>query len=165
MKRYCQTLTLVNDTELIKKYVEVHSHVWPEIIEGQREVGILDMQIFIKDNLLFMICDTVDDFDWERDMARLATLPRQAEWEAYINRADKLILNSDEYCKTVLDYALEFGNYELIKFLMDHNYIWFDSRKDQDYIQTFGAGTSIERRHVGSIDYDLEGKLKTEDEL
>ena len=82
MKRYCQTLTLVNDTELIEKYVEVHSHVWPEIIEGQREVGILDMQIFIKDNLLFMICDTVDDFDWERDMARLATLPRQAEWEA-----------------------------------------------------------------------------------
>ncbi|MBE6341927.1 MAG: L-rhamnose mutarotase [Lentimicrobiaceae bacterium] len=84
MKRYCQTLTLVNDTELIEKYVEVHSHVWPEIIEGQHEVGILDMQIFIKDNLLFMICDTVDDFDWERDMARLATLPRQAEWEAYV---------------------------------------------------------------------------------
>lgn len=84
MKRYCQTLQLVNDTELIKKYVEVHSHVWPEIIEGQRQVGILDMQIFIKDNLLFMICDTVDDFDWERDMARLSTLPRQAEWEAYV---------------------------------------------------------------------------------
>ena len=84
MKRYCQTLTLVNDPELIEKYVEVHSHVWPEIIEGQRQVGILDMQIFIKDNLLFMICDTVDDFDWNRDMARLATLPRQAEWEAYV---------------------------------------------------------------------------------
>ena len=24
------------------------------------------------------------DLDWERDMARLATLPRQAEWEAYV---------------------------------------------------------------------------------
>lgn len=84
MKRYCQTLSLVNDPELIQKYVEVHSNVWPEIIEGQREVGILDMQIFIKGNLLFMICDTVDDFDWECDMARLATLPRQAEWEAYV---------------------------------------------------------------------------------
>ncbi len=84
MKRYCQTLSLVNDSELIEKYVEVHSHVWPEIIEGQRQVGILDMQIFIKGNLLFMICDTVDDFDWERDMTRLASLPRQAEWEAYV---------------------------------------------------------------------------------
>ena len=68
------------------------------------------------------------------------------KWEAYIRHADKLILNSDEYCKTVLYYALEFGNYELIEFLMDNQYIWFDSRKDQDYIQTFGAGTSIEQR-------------------
>ena len=84
MKRYCQTQTITNDPELIEKYVEVHSHVWPEVIEGQREVGILDMQIFIKDNVLFMICDTVDDFEWKRDMARLATLPRQAEWEAYV---------------------------------------------------------------------------------
>ena len=31
-----------------------------------------------------MIMDTVDDFDFEKDMARLATLPRQAEWEAYV---------------------------------------------------------------------------------
>ena len=31
-----------------------------------------------------MIMDTVDGFDFERDMARLATLPRQAEWEAYV---------------------------------------------------------------------------------
>lgn len=84
MKRYCQILKLVDDPELIAKYVEVHSHVWPEIKAGQREVGILDMQIFIKDTTLFMICDTVDEFDWERDMARLATLPRQAEWEAYV---------------------------------------------------------------------------------
>jgi L-rhamnose mutarotase len=42
------------------------------------------MQIFRKGRLLFMICDTVDDFDWQRDMGRLATLPRQAEWEAYV---------------------------------------------------------------------------------
>lgn len=77
-------MTLVDDPEMIAKYVEAHAHVWPEIKDGQREVGILDMQIFIKDTTLFMICDTVDGFDWERDMARLATLPRQAEWEAYV---------------------------------------------------------------------------------
>ena len=86
MKRYCQTLTLVDDEEMIQKYVEAHAHVWPEIIEGQREVGILDMQIYRKGRSLFMICDTVDDFDWLRDMARLATLPRQAEWEAYVSQ-------------------------------------------------------------------------------
>ena len=84
MKRYCQTLELVDDPILIEKYCEAHAHVWPEVIAGQREVGILDMQIYRKGTHLFMICDTVDDFDWERDMARLATLPRQAEWEAYV---------------------------------------------------------------------------------
>ena len=86
MKRYCQTLELVDDEEMIRKYCEVHRHVWPEVIAGQREVGILDMQIYRKGRLLFMICDTVDDFDWERDMARLATLPRQTEWEAYVSQ-------------------------------------------------------------------------------
>lgn len=84
MKRYCQTLTLVDDPAMIEQYVEAHRHVWPEIIEGQRQVGILDMQIFRRGCSLFMICDTVDEFDWARDMARLAELPRQAEWEAYV---------------------------------------------------------------------------------
>ena len=84
MKRYCQTLTLVDDPEIIEKYVEAHAHVWPEVIAGQREVGILDMQIYRRGRSLFMIMDTVDDFDFERDMARLADLPRQAEWEAYV---------------------------------------------------------------------------------
>ena len=86
MKRYCQTLSLKDDPQLVEKYIEVHSRVWPEIIEGQHEVGILSMQIYANGRNLFMIVDTVDDFDWERDMARLATLPRQAEWEAYVSQ-------------------------------------------------------------------------------
>lgn len=86
MKRYCQTLKLRDNKELIAQYVEEHKHVWPEIEAGIREVGILDMQIYILDNTLFMIVDTIDDFDWEKDNARLVTLPRQAEWEAYMSR-------------------------------------------------------------------------------
>ena len=86
MKRYCQTLELRDDPEMIERYVEAHAHVWPEIQAGIREVGILDMQIYRRGRALFMIMDTVDGFDFERDMARLATLPRQAEWEAYVSR-------------------------------------------------------------------------------
>ena len=98
MKRFCQTLTLVNDEKLIEKYCEAHRHVWPEIIQGQREVGILDMQIYRRDRNLFMIMDTADDFNFERDMARLATLPRQAEWEAYVSQFQGCAANarSDE---------------------------------------------------------------------
>ena len=80
MKRYCQTLQLKDDPQLIADYIEAHRHVWPEIQAGIKEVGILDMQIYALGNSLFMIMDTTDEFDWERDNAHLAGLPRQAEW-------------------------------------------------------------------------------------
>lgn len=86
MKRFCQALTLVDDPEMVSRYVEAHRHVWPEVIAGQREVGILSMEIWRHGRSLFMIMDTVDSFDFERDMARLASLPRQAEWEAYVSQ-------------------------------------------------------------------------------
>lgn len=86
MKRYCQTLDLPDNPDLIRQYIDAHAHVWPEVQAGIREVGILDMQIYHLGRRLFMIMDTVDDFDFEADNARLATLPRQAEWEAYVSR-------------------------------------------------------------------------------
>lgn len=86
------------------------------------------------------------------------------EWKRYIQREDKLILNADEYCKTVLDYSLEFENYDFLKFLMDNDYIWLvDSNRDT-YWGGFGAGTSIERRKVGYID-DLDARMKNQDIL
>lgn len=86
IKRYCQTLDLKDDPELIAKYREAHSHLkaWPEIREGIRAVGILEMEIYILGNRLFMIVETPLDFDWDSAMAKLATLPRQAEWEDYV---------------------------------------------------------------------------------
>lgn len=86
MKRYCQTLTLKNDSELIKNYIAEHQNVWQEVKDGIKEVGIVDMQIYIHNNVLFMIVETVNDFDWDRDMERLSKLPRQAEWEAYMDK-------------------------------------------------------------------------------
>ncbi len=47
MKRYCQYLELRNEPELIAGYIQEHQRVWPEIKAGIREVGILDMQIYI----------------------------------------------------------------------------------------------------------------------
>ena len=86
-KRYCQTMDLKDNPELIAEYVKRHSEAeaWPEIRAGIREVGILEMEIYILGTRLFMIVETPLDFDWETAMARLATLPRQAEWEAYMS--------------------------------------------------------------------------------
>ena len=86
VKRYVQTMDLKDDPELIAEYKRRHSQeeAWPEIRAGIREVGILDMQIFILGTRLVMIVETPVEFEWEQAMARLATLPRQQEWEDYM---------------------------------------------------------------------------------
>ena len=85
-KRYCQTMQLKDDAELIRKYREAHDkeHFWDEIRQGIKAVGILEMEIYILGNRLFMIVDAPADFNWDEAMARLATLPRQQEWEDYV---------------------------------------------------------------------------------
>ena len=60
VKRYCQTLDLKDDPELIAEYRKRHSEAesWPEIRNGIRDVGILEMEIYILGTRLFMIVET-----------------------------------------------------------------------------------------------------------
>ena len=85
-KRYCKTLRLQADAALLATYRRLHAPgaVWPEITQGMREVGILNMEIYLLDNQAFMIMDTVPDFDHDQAMQALAAKPRQAEWEAFV---------------------------------------------------------------------------------
>lgn len=87
VKRYCRTLDLRDDAALIAEYRRRHSQteIWPEVMAGIREVGILEMEIYILDTRLFMIVETALDFDWDTAMDRLSTLPRQQEWEDYMS--------------------------------------------------------------------------------
>jgi L-rhamnose mutarotase len=87
-KRYCKVLKLQENKALIEKYKEVHQpgKVWPEITRGIREAGILDMEIYIHGNSVFMIMDTVPDFDHDKAMKELALKPMQKEWEEYVSQ-------------------------------------------------------------------------------
>lgn len=87
VKRYCQTLDLKENPELIAEYRKRHSEAeaWPEILAGIREVGILEMEIYILGNRLFMIVETPLDFEWDAAMRKMVRLPRQAEWEEYMS--------------------------------------------------------------------------------
>ena len=84
VKRYVQTLDLRDNKGLIAEYRRRHAegNAWPEILEGIRSVGILEMEIYILGTRLVMIVETPEDFDWNTAMARMAALPRQDEWEA-----------------------------------------------------------------------------------
>ncbi len=87
VKRYCQTLDLRENPELIAEYRRRHSReeVWQEILDGIREVGILEMDIYISGTRLVMIVETPMDFNWDEAMERLSKLPRQEEWEEYMS--------------------------------------------------------------------------------
>lgn len=91
VKRFCQTLDLRDNPELIAEYRKRHSEgeAWQEIIDGIRQVGILEMEIYIVGTRLFMIVETPLEFNWDEAMTRLATLPRQQEWENYMSEFQK----------------------------------------------------------------------------
>lgn len=90
-KRYCKILELKDDPQLIEEYKRVHAkgNAWTEITQGMREVGIIDMEIYLFKNRLFMIMDTVADFDHDKAMAELAKKHRQSEWEAFVSKFQK----------------------------------------------------------------------------
>lgn len=87
VQRYCRTLDLRDDPALIAEYRRRHAreNIWPEVLAGIREVGILEMEIYITGTRLFMIVETPLNFDWDGAMERLARLPRQQEWEDYMS--------------------------------------------------------------------------------
>jgi L-rhamnose mutarotase len=59
-----------------------------------KEVGILDMELYIYKTKLFMIMETVEDFDHDKAMKELALKPRQSEWERFVSRFQNASANS-----------------------------------------------------------------------
>ena len=95
-KRYCKTLQLENDAEFIEEYKKIHAmgNAWPEITQGMKDVGIIDMEIYLEGSALFMIMDTEQNFDHDKAMKKLASLPRQSEWEANVSKYQKASVSS-----------------------------------------------------------------------
>jgi len=87
-KRYCKSMELRNDPALIEAYKKAHAKgaAWPEITQGMKDVGIIDMEIYLLGTRLFMIMDTMPDFDHDKAMEELAHKPLQSEWEAHMTQ-------------------------------------------------------------------------------
>jgi len=76
------TVNLRDDPVVIARYKRLHEHVWPEVQNALRTVGILDMKIWLLGRRLFMYMETVDGFDPAVDFPRYLELdPRCQEWE------------------------------------------------------------------------------------
>lgn len=83
-KRYCQTLDLKDSPELIAAYKALHAEdgVWQETLDAIHAAGILEMEIYLLGNRLFMIVEMPAGLDWDEAMAKMGQMPKQTEWEA-----------------------------------------------------------------------------------
>ena len=81
MKRYCLALDLKPDPTLVAAYKLHHEKIWPEITKSIKDSGILNMEIWLVDNRLFMIVDAEDNFSFENKAILDTQNPRVEEWE------------------------------------------------------------------------------------
>ena len=80
-RRYCLTLDLKDDRELIAEYRQQHQSVWPDVVTSIRSSGIVAMEIYLLGTRLFMIIEVDDTFSFERKEALDRENPRVQEWE------------------------------------------------------------------------------------
>ncbi len=82
MPRYVLTVDLKDDPRLIEEYKEHHRHVWPEVLESLRRVGVREMDIYLLGRRMTMVLEAVEGFDLQTSFAvHAASDPRCREWE------------------------------------------------------------------------------------
>ena len=166
IRQFCKKYLELSRCNYDEKELDNMATRMSAIIKGKKSIQFYDLPIFCE--LLEVSCEEIitagrhyEPISGHVTNYEIAFSKDRDTWEKYINRPDKLILNSDEYCKTVIDYALEFKNYDFLKYLMDKNYIWFVDNGERDCTQQangFGAGTSIKKREIYEVD-SLDAKL------
>lgn len=95
MKKYCLTLDLRNDPELISQYEEQHKRVWPEIIDSIKDSGIINMQLYRFETRLFMIIKVDDHFTFEKKKVLDLNNPKVQEWEEMLWKYQQPLLGSE----------------------------------------------------------------------
>ena len=81
IRRFCLTLDLKDDPALIAEYKRYHEKIWPEITQSIKGSGILDMEIYLLGNRLFMIMEVDQTFSFDAKAKADATNPKVQEWE------------------------------------------------------------------------------------
>ncbi|HWF92388.1 MAG TPA: L-rhamnose mutarotase [Terriglobales bacterium] len=79
--RYCLTLDLKDDPELIAEYTRYHQKIWPEITRSIRDSGVENMEIYLRGTRMFMMMDVGEGFSFERKAELDRSNPKVREWE------------------------------------------------------------------------------------
>lgn len=80
-KRYCLTLDLKDDPQLIAEYKRYHQNIWPEITRSIKDAGIEDMEIYLLGTRMIMIMEVNEHFSFEAKAKADRENSRVREWE------------------------------------------------------------------------------------
>jgi L-rhamnose mutarotase len=82
-RRFCYACDLVDDSKLIEEYKQYHTagKTRPEITKSIKAAGIVDMEIYLVENRLFMIMEVDQTYSPERKKIMDAENPNVQEWE------------------------------------------------------------------------------------
>jgi L-rhamnose mutarotase len=80
-RRYCLTLDLKDDPNLVEEYRRKHQKIWPEITQSIKDSGIEDMEIYLLGRRMFMIMEVNERFSFEAKAKADRDNPKVQEWE------------------------------------------------------------------------------------
>jgi len=101
MKRFATTCQLKDEPGIIEKYEHYHANVWPEVVEGCLNCGILRLFIYRIGHRLFMFTEAADDFDMERDFPKYMKHPKAKEWDELMRTFQTNVPEAQEGTKWV----------------------------------------------------------------
>ena len=81
MTRYCLTLDLKDDPELIAEYRRYHKRIWPEIARSIRGSGVENLEIYLLGTRMFMILEAGEGFSFDAKGEADRANPKVQEWE------------------------------------------------------------------------------------
>jgi L-rhamnose mutarotase len=80
-RRYCLTLDLKDDPQLIAEYKQHHEKLWPEITQSIKNAGIEDLEIYLLGTRMFMIMEVNDQFSFAAKTKADKENPKVQQWE------------------------------------------------------------------------------------
>ncbi len=128
VRKFCKEFLLETDVEQSPENIRKMQNKISQILKGKKGVQTYDLPVFCK--LLDKSCEAIlsagEVFVLEVNRMTnylIAFSKDENEWKKFMSRENSLIFKTDEYGKNVIDYALEFKNYEIIKLFIDRGYI------------------------------------------
>lgn len=93
MKTFAMTIDLKDDPENIKKYLEYHKNVWPEVRRAVKNVGMKNVRIFRLGTRMVQIFEAPDDFNPVTDVLKYAEDPIVKKWDDMMNEFQSPLAN------------------------------------------------------------------------